>query len=297
MMNRFSMCLRRNATRSATCSLRSCAALPSSRSCSMPSWASVPTGNAPIDAYAFCGWFVFCGFWVFLPVDATRIPLIAMGNCSPLLFASRGRAGAAVRGTLVALFMTFGTPSAGADQGVYRLGVLPLQSPNKLAVMFLPLAEALSERLGRPVQFVTAPSFSAFMTRVSEKNYDILYLNPLLCSRALEHGYHVVAKVGGEPFTGILVVRRDSPLKELDPAQLPPRLRIGFPDPGAYAATVMTRRYLSRLGIDVDRRFQVKFFGSQDSALMALYSGLVDMAGTWGPARRAGPGGGRGGGR
>ncbi|QLQ03666.1 MAG: PhnD/SsuA/transferrin family substrate-binding protein [Thiobacillus sp.] len=47
--------------------------------------------------------------------------------------------------------------------------MLPLQSPNKLAVMFLPLAEALSERLGRPVQFVTAPSFSAFMTRVSEK--------------------------------------------------------------------------------------------------------------------------------
>ncbi|TXH77044.1 MAG: phosphate/phosphite/phosphonate ABC transporter substrate-binding protein [Thiobacillus sp.] len=212
-----------------------------------------------------------------------------MGKCSPLLFASRGRAGATVHSALVALFMLFGTPSSSADQGAYRLGVLPLQSPNKLAVMFLPLAEALSERLGRPVQFVTAPSFSAFMTRVSEKNYDILYLNPLLCSRALAHGYHVVAKVGGEPFTGILVVRRDSPLKELDPAQLPSRLRIGFPDPGAYAATVMTRRYLSRLGIDVDRRFQVKYFGSQDSALMALYSGLVDMAGTWKPSLRSMP--------
>src|SRR3569832_791209 len=195
-----------------------------------------------------------------------------MGNCSPLLIASRGRAGAAVRGTLVALFMTFGTPSAGADQGVYRLGVLPLQSPNKLAVMFLPLAEALSERLGRPVQFVTAPSFSAFMTRVSEKNYDILYLNPLLCSRALEHGYHVVAKVGGEPFTGILVVRRDSPLKELDPAQLPPRLRIGFPDPGAYAATVMTRRYLSQQKNNKKQKNQNKNNNTQKTTQKALYS-------------------------
>lgn len=212
-----------------------------------------------------------------------------MGKCSPLLFASRGRAGSAVRNAFVALFMAFSTLSASGDQGVYRLGVLPLQSPNKLAVMFLPLAEALSERLGRPVQFVTAPSFSAFMARVSARNYDILYLNPLLCSRALGHGYHVVAKVGGEPFTGILVVRRDSPLKDLDPAQLPPRPRIGFPDPGAYAATVMTRRYLSRLGIDVDRTFQVKYFGSQDSALMALYSGLVDVAGTWKPSLRSMP--------
>jgi phosphonate transport system substrate-binding protein len=218
----------------------------------MPSWVSGQTGSAPIKAHAF-----------------------------------RKRARAAVRVAL--LVLVFGIPPAGAEQGAYRLGVLPLQSPNKLAVMFLPLAEALSERLGRPVQFVTAPSFSAFMARVSERAYDILYLNPLLCSRSLAHGYHVVAKVGGEPFTGILVVRRDSPLKDLNPAQLPPHLRIGFPDPGAYAATVMTLRHLTRLGIDVDRTFQVKYFGSQDSALMALYSGLVDVAGTWKPSLRSMP--------
>lgn len=212
-----------------------------------------------------------------------------MGKRGHLLFTGRSRATMAGCGAALLLAAALGVSPAWAEQGTYRFGVLPLQSPNKLAEMFLPLAQALSARLGRPVQFVTAPSFSTFMERVSHRDYDILYLNPLLCARAREHGYHVVAKVAGEPFTGILVVRKDSRLKDMNPADLPAHLRIGFPDPGAYAATVMTRRYLTRLGIDVDRRFQVKYFGSQDSALMALYSGLVDVAGTWKPSLRSMP--------
>lgn len=212
-----------------------------------------------------------------------------MGKRGHLLFTGRSRATMAGCGAVLLLAAALGVSPAWAEQGTYRFGVLPLQSPNKLAEMFLPLAKALSARLGRPVQFVTAPSFSSFMERVSHRDYDILYLNPLLCARAREHGYHVVAKVAGEPFTGILVVRKDSHLKDMDPGDLPAHLRIGFPDPGAYAATVMTRRYLTRLGINVDQRFQVKYFGSQDSALMALYSGLVDVAGTWKPSLRSMP--------
>lgn len=171
----------------------------------------------------------------------------------------------------------------------YRFGVLPLQSPNKLAGMFLPLTKALEARLHHQVQFVTAPSFSVYMQRVAQREYNFLYLNPLLCAQAKQSGYHVIAKVAGEPFTGILVVRRDSKITEIAPNRLPSGLRLGFPDPGAYAATVMTRRYLENKGISVNKFFKVKYFGSQDSALMALYSGLVDIAGTWRPSLRSMP--------
>ncbi len=154
--------------------------------------------------------------------------------------------------------------------------------------MFLPLTKVLEHSLHRPVQFVTAPSFSVFMHRVARREYDIVYLNPLLCAEAQKSGYHVIAKIAGEPFTGILVVRRDSNITKLA-APLRPGLRLGFPDPGAFAATVMTRRYMESLGIPVDRDFEVKYFGSQDSVLMALYSGLVDVAGTWKPSLRSMP--------
>lgn len=168
-----------------------------------------------------------------------------------------------------------------------RFGVLPLQSPTKLAEMFMPLADYLQHRLHRPVQFVTAPSFATFMRRVNARQYDIVYLNPLLFTQAELSGYRAVVKVAGEPFTGILVVRKNSPIERLNAKDVSHGLVIGFPDPRAYAATVMTRSYLKQQGIDVAACCSVRYFGSQDSVLVALNSGLVDIAGTWWPSLRS----------
>lgn len=170
-----------------------------------------------------------------------------------------------------------------------RFGVLPLQSPTKLAAMFMPLTENLQRAVGMSVQFVTAPSFSRYMQRVKKREYDIIYLNPLTYVDARKAGYRVIVKVAQEPFTGILVVRKDGPIKSLRPRELRPGLRLGFPDPNAFAATVMTREYMEHEGINVNKLFHIHYFGSQDSALMALYSGLVDMIGTWRPSLRSMP--------
>lgn len=170
-----------------------------------------------------------------------------------------------------------------------RFGVLPLQSPTKLAAMFLPLTENLQKAVGMPVQFVTAPSFSRYMQRVKHREYDLIYLNPLTYVDARKSGYRVIVKVAQEPFTGILVVRKDGRIQSLQPDKLHSGLRLGFPDPNAFAATVMTREYMENKGINVNKLFHVQFFGSQDSAIMALYSGLVDMIGTWRPSLRLMP--------
>lgn len=203
------------------------------------------------------------------PMSRSRRPLLLMVSLACLLILPRG---------VIA-----------AEAHAYRFGVLPLQSPNKLAAMFLPVTDALAARLHRPVQFVTAPNFSVFMQRVAAHDYDIVYLNPLLYTQAAKAGYRVIDKVAGEPFTGILVVRKDSGISEIDRAHLKPGLRLGFPDSNAYAATIMNARYLAKLGMPVDRYFHARYFGSQDSVLMAVYSGLVDIAGTWKPSLRSMP--------
>lgn len=190
--------------------------------------------------------------------------------------------------TLYTLSLT-GANAAETLPHYLRFGVLPLQSPTKLAAMFMPLTEDLQRALGMSIQFVTAPSFSRYMQRVKRREYDIIYLNPLTYTEARKSGYRVIVKVAQEPFTGILVVRKDGPIKSLKPQDLRPGLRLGFPDPNAFAATVMTRQYMEHEGIDVNRQFHVHYFGSQDSALMALYSGLVDIIGTWRPSFRSMP--------
>ncbi len=236
-----------------------------------------------------------------IPVDSdspvSRLPIHRCQDASRITHKSALQRHGGTLFVLALMLLTVAVSSAfGADeatvlphQPAYRFGVLPLQSPNKLAAMFLPVTDALAVRLHRPVQFVTAPSFSVFMQRTAAGEYDILYLNPLQYAQVRKAGYRAVAKVGGEPFTGILVVRRDSGITGIDPLRLKPGLRLGFPDPGAYAATVMNRRYLDRLAIPVDRYFKVKYFGSQDSALMAVYSHFVDIAGTWKPSLRSMP--------
>lgn len=190
---------------------------------------------------------------------------------------------------LLALLLSSARPAVSAEPGYLRFGVLPLQSPTKLAGMFLPLTGYLEQQLGRPLQFVTSSSFTEFMATVARRHYDIIYLNPMLYSRARQYGYRAIVKVASEPFTGILVVRKKGPVQALSADSLPEGLRIGFPDPGAYAATVMVREYLQSIGIDVDRQLQVQYFGSQDSALLALHNGLVDITGTWRPSLRSMP--------
>jgi len=170
-----------------------------------------------------------------------------------------------------------------------RFGVLPLQSPTKLAGMFLPLSKYLGEKMERPVQFITSSNFTTFMQRIEQRQYDLIYLNPLQYRRSMQYGYKAIVKVALEPFTGILVVRKNSPITSLSATTLPPEIRIGFPAPDAFAATVMTRQYLETLGIDVDKQMHVQYFGSQDSALLALHSGLVDITGTWRPSLRSMP--------
>jgi len=182
-----------------------------------------------------------------------------------------------------------GGSSGSPSQRFLTFGVLPIQSPTKLAGMFMPLSDGISHALGQPVEFVTAPSFGTFMKRVMHRRYDLIYLNPLLFTRARKAGYHAIVKVAREPFTGILVVRRDSHLHKLAPNSLPSGLSIGFPDPNAYAATVMTTHYMEKLGIDVKHTFDVRYFGSQNSAIMAVYAGLVNIAGTWWPSLRSMP--------
>jgi len=193
-----------------------------------------------------------------------------------------------ISGTVVA------TPQAVSTQTEHprpylRFGILPLQSPTKLAAMFIPITEYLQQVLKTSVQFVTAPNFSRYMARVKQRDYDIIYLNPLTYTEARKAGYRVIVKVAQEPFTGILVVRKNGPIKDLDPHHLASGMRLGFPDPNAFAATVMTRQYMEDHGINVDHQFHVHYFGSQDSALMALYSGLVDIIGTWRPSLRSMP--------
>ncbi|MBW6476498.1 MAG: phosphate/phosphite/phosphonate ABC transporter substrate-binding protein [Chromatiales bacterium] len=192
------------------------------------------------------------------------------------------------------LMLCLSTPTASASGTVeannfdhYRLGVIPWQSPSKLANMFLPLASALEQGLSHPVQFVTAPSYQQFVDRLESRDYHIAYLNPLLYPRAREAGYRLVAKLAGEGMNGILVTREDQALESLSVLANNGRLRLALPSAEAYSAVVLGE-YLSAKGLNLND-FEVEYFGSQDSALLAVHAGRADISGTCLPSLRSMP--------
>ncbi|MHB1511916.1 phosphate/phosphite/phosphonate ABC transporter substrate-binding protein [Acidiferrobacter sp.] len=170
-------------------------------------------------------------------------------------------------------------PAWGATRAsALRFGVLPLQTPVVLARLFIPLCARLATVLHRPVIFATAPDFKRFMARAQAGRYDILFLNPYLYRQL--SGYRAVARIKGLPFIGLLIAHKGSGIVALTPRVLKGRT-IAFPDRQAFAATLMVKRYLQTRGVNVDTEMHPIYLRSQDSVILAVARGLVDLGGTW----------------
>lgn len=142
----------------------------------------------------------------------------------------------------------------------------------------MPLADYLSERIGVKVDFVVAPDFKVYQERMERGEYDITFSNPFQYIVAhSKAGYAAFVKVAGEPFTGIILVRRDSGIKRVEDLK---GKTIAFAYPTAWAAAVQTRKWLEvNYGIDYYKDMKPRFVGSHDSAILAVYTRVTDAAG------------------
>ncbi|TNE79562.1 MAG: phosphate/phosphite/phosphonate ABC transporter substrate-binding protein [Gammaproteobacteria bacterium] len=147
-------------------------------------------------------------------------------------------------------------------QSGLTFGIVPQQSSSRLAEQWTPLMAYLSEKLGQPVRFMTAPDIPTFEKRVLEGRYDIAYMNPYhYVEFSKAPGYRAIAKARDKQIRGIVVVPEDSPaqsLEDLDGATL------AFPAPAAFAATILVRAELERLGIP----YTTRFVSSHDSVYL-----------------------------
>jgi phosphonate transport system substrate-binding protein len=166
-----------------------------------------------------------------------------------------------------------GAEEAAGDARRYSFGVVPQQSASKLARSWSPLLQRLGERAGIEIRFRTAPDIPEFERRLAAGEYDFAYMNPYhytVFSR--EPGYRVFAKASDKLIRGILVVRKDSPIRT--PADLD-ESTIAFPAPAAFAASVLTRAYLNGESIS----FTPKYVSSHDSVYRTVAAGLYPAGG------------------
>jgi phosphonate transport system substrate-binding protein len=152
-------------------------------------------------------------------------------------------------------------------------GVVPQQSASRLAQLWSPISEYISDKTGENIRFATAPDIPTFEKRIAEGRYDIAYMNPYhFVVFNAKPGYHAIVHAREKTIRGIIVVRKDSTLSELtdlDGAQL------AFPAPAAFAASILTRSKLSSLPI----QFQPIYVSSHDSVYRAVAKGFFSAGG------------------
>ncbi len=163
-----------------------------------------------------------------------------------------------------------GTPGA---KPVYSVDIVPQRTVLDTFSTWSRLLQRLGEKSGLCFQLNISDNFPDFELGIVNGVPDFVYMNPYhetMAKRAA--GYLPLVRDGTYELTGVLVVRRDSPiqdLRELDGKD------IAFPAKRAFVASLLLRGYLKKLGIS----FTPKYVGSHGNAYRTVLMGDAAAAG------------------
>ena len=118
-------------------------------------------------------------------------------------------------------------------------GIVPQQSAAKLAQLWTPIINLLSQQTGLAIRFSTAPDIPTFEKRLTQGAYDIAYMNPyhyIVFNQSV--GYQALAKARDKYIKGIIVTAKNSNIDNLQDLQ---HSTLAFPAPRAFAATMLTQ--------------------------------------------------------
>jgi phosphonate transport system substrate-binding protein len=173
-------------------------------------------------------------------------------------------------------------PPARDGAAEYVFAVHPLHNPKRLFEVYQPLVRLINDRAGSAfrLKLEASRNYAAFEEKFYAGKFHFALPNPYQTVIGEERGYRIVAKMGDdERFRGIIVVRRDSRIETIADLR---GAAISFPAPTALAGTMMPKLLLHSLGIDF-RDIELRYVGSQESAIMNVYLGKTKAASTWPP--------------
>ncbi len=146
-------------------------------------------------------------------------------------------------GLVPGMFFLFAATSAVAEQGrIYKIGVVPQFETRRLQAIWRPILKELEKRTGLHFTLRGAPSIQVFEKEFMAGNFDFAYMNPYHVLRAQkEQGYLPLVRDTGRKLYGVLVVRKDSPVREVKAlhGQI-----VAFPAANALGASLLVRAEL-----------------------------------------------------
>lgn len=170
------------------------------------------------------------------------------------------------------------SPALHAAESPLLMGIFPRNRPAETIAMYAPLANYLSEQLGRKVNLVTSKDFDTFWKEVMERRYDIVHYNQYHYINSARF-YRVIAsnqEFGKSAVAGTIYVRKDSGITSL--SQLRGRAIMFGGGKDAMLSYIGPRFLLKQAGLN-EEDFSTKFALNPPNALLALYHRQADAAG------------------
>lgn len=181
----------------------------------------------------------------------------------------------AIRNFVLAItsLLFFIQPTTAASPTELTVGIVPQQSATALAAAWIPILSEVAQRAGVRLAFRTASDIPTFEDRVKNGDYDLVYINPYhytVFSKV--PGYRAFAREKERKLVGIIVVAKDSPLRDI--AELKGK-SVVFPAPAAFAASILPRAEFERQNIPIE----AKYVNSHDSVYRSVAQGSFAAGG------------------
>jgi phosphonate transport system substrate-binding protein len=205
-----------------------------------------------------------------------------------------------VLGFAVALVLTacggapssVGTTPAGVPKTL-RVGLIPNISPEKQRATYRPFAEYLASTLGVKVDLFVASDYAGVVAALVGKRIDVAYLGGLTFAQAERQVplrplvTEVDRETGTPKYLSAIVVRNDSPAKDLRRDIVAAGKRFAFGDISSTSGSLYPRMMLVQAGArcattQLDHcppLASVRFTGGHDATAEAVLSGQVDAGG------------------
>ncbi len=184
----------------------------------------------------------------------------------------------ALRALIAMVFLLVAAGARAADAPLV-LGVFPRLHASETTTRYGPMADYLSERLGRKVTLVASRDFEHFWTGVEDQRFDIVLYNQFHYIRSAK-SYQVIAhnkEFGKSTLAGAIYARKDSNFTSL--AQLRGRTVLFGGGEDAMIGYIVPMFLLMKAGLtrnDITARFAVNPLNS----VIGVYRKQADAAGS-----------------
>jgi len=170
-------------------------------------------------------------------------------------------------------------PIASTEEAVsFTLGIHPYLDAKDIQLRFSPLADYLSERLGREVRVHVGIDYEDHIQAVGMDKLDMAFLGPAsyvrLTSRFGSKPILARIEADGQPcFHGYIVVREESPLQQLSDLR---GRRFAFGAPESTMGALVPRDLLDRAGVPLERLADYRHLTGHKNVALAVLVGAAD---------------------